>query len=199
MPAVPLSRSDIVHLHQQLSTATKKKLDLFLPNADPDDALKLRVGAHVDEFVLELFGALDGNVVVDGTDAPIREIVSGGSQHVETEPFDFSLAEKVRKLWAQVEQETVKLAELRKNGPESVKRKYEESFDSVLEETLRETEEEEESVVGDEDGPKIARLEEIEQTYKEAIERVLALKSEIPEQRNELVKIEKVAKFLSEQ
>jgi hypothetical protein len=131
----------------------------------------------------------------------VRDILEGnGSQKAEIEPFDFNLAEQVRKLWVQVEQETVKLASLRKEGPEQLKRQYEESFEALLNETLAESALDDEEEEDEEDVPDTSRLERlaaIEESYRDAVGAVLRLKEEIPGQRNELLKIEKVAQFLS--
>lgn len=51
----------------------------------------------------------------------------------EVEPFDFSLQEQVRKLYQEVEEETINLTNLRRTTPQSLKKTYEDTFNQSME------------------------------------------------------------------
>lgn len=189
---LPLARNDILHLHSQLSAATKKKLDLYLPNVDQDDSLKKRVSDHVDEFILELFQALEGNISVMDSDDKLVEIIQN-KQLTEVEPFDFNLSEQIRKLFIQVEEETVKLTKLRKNGPNESIQEYQNSFNELI--NSLESENNEEDINFEQKEIKL----NLQDSYNQSINQIINIKESIPNQRNELIKIEKISKFLSKE
>lgn len=149
---VALALADVKHLQAALSKEAKNKLDLYLPNADDKDPLKSKVFSLVDDFIYEIFERSKDGMEIDGMDRSVslRSMLENPTNGTywrclvywdsmtnynckEVEPFDFALQEEVRKLYQEVEDETMRLTKLRREKPQSLKRSYEESFNSSME------------------------------------------------------------------
>lgn len=118
------------------------------------------------------------------------DLMNTNNDPTEVEPFDFSLQEQVRKLYQEVENETIRLTKLRKETPQNFRSTYEESFQksfSVLQEFQKEIEELETAKYDDDDSVLIERektfteqvkpkLEEMTFQYEESIKTLKEIK-----------------------
>ncbi|KAG5370286.1 Kinetochore-associated protein [Yarrowia sp. C11] len=129
MPApekLQLTAEDARYLRDEFSSAVAQKTSLHLPGNDPTDPLILRVRQLVAEFVTETMQLSRHALVVDGADmsqvnsidAHLRE----STEHIE--PFDMALAEELRRVYAEVDETTVRLSEMRKNVPHVISELY---------------------------------------------------------------------------
>ncbi|QNP96269.1 kinetochore protein Mis14 like-domain-containing protein [Yarrowia lipolytica] len=121
-----LTAQDARYLRDEFSSAVDQKTSLHLPGNDPTDPLILRVKQLVSEFVTETMQLSRHALVVDGAemgrvnsiDAHLRE----STEHIE--PFDMGLAEELRRVYAEVDETTVRLSEMRKNVPKIISELY---------------------------------------------------------------------------
>ncbi|ODV75560.1 MIND complex subunit NSL1 [Cyberlindnera jadinii NRRL Y-1542] len=207
---VALALADVKHLQAALSKEAKNKLDLYLPNADDKDALKSKVFSLVDDFIYEIFERSKDGMEIDGMDRSVslRSMLENPTNEVE--PFDFALQEEVRKLYQEVEDETMRLTKLRREKPQSLKRSYEESFNSSMEK-LHSLEREIEALEEEEDSrdteldahmDKVQslrpKLDEMTREYADSLHSLKEIRDEIPKQRDELSKLNQITKFILE-
>ncbi|KAH3674821.1 hypothetical protein WICMUC_003024 [Wickerhamomyces mucosus] len=207
---VDLNIDDVKHLQQQFSKSASEKLNLYLPTTDTSDPLKSRVSVLVNDFIYEILESAKPSMNIDGTDTSrsIKELLENPSNEVE--PFDFSLQDKVRKLYQQVEDETIKLTKLRREKPSNIKDGYQASFDqsfSMLEKLQKETEEvnqeqsdkenrdieEKENIFNEK---VLSKLDFFVQDYENSLFTAKELKDKIPEERKNIEKLDHISRFL---
>ncbi|ODQ64227.1 hypothetical protein NADFUDRAFT_66985 [Nadsonia fulvescens var. elongata DSM 6958] len=137
---IQLSSEDLRYIISNLMTAAKEKLDLHLPNPgtqdkDNEDPMRERVNELVNEFILETFELTKHSLIVDG-------IPMSSAQSLKThlnqpneliDPYDTELNEELRTVFQQVDEETLRVTQMRRNVPQELA----ESYQLITEEEAR--------------------------------------------------------------
>lgn len=189
-----LTAQDARYLRDEFASAVEQKTSLHLPGNDPTDPLILRVRQLVSDFVTETMQLSRHALVVDGKDmghvTSIDAHLRDATEHIE--PFDMALAEELRKVYAEVDETTVRLSEMRKGVPQVIAELYKQAevdcgdigqpaeegqtLDGVLEEL-----------------PPVEELDEEEkETFKQALQEIKRLRGAVPETQTRLEELRKV-------
>lgn len=206
---IHLNLKDVKHLQIQFAKAATDKLNLYLPTSDHSDPLKSRVSSLVNDFIYEIFEASKNSLDIDGATGnrdSLRSLLENSTNEVE--PFDFSLQDQVRKAYQEVEQETIKLTKMRRDAPSEIKKSYEDSLEQSLSkiETLQKElenleSENEADIENHEDLFKqgvSSRLEDIISDYEESMRSIKEIKDQMPQERNEIEKLNNIIEFLQQ-
>lgn len=206
---IHLNLKDVKHLQIQFAKAATDKLNLYLPTSDHSDPLKSRVSSLVNDFIYEIFEASKNSLDIDGATGnrdSLRSLLENSTNEVE--PFDFSLQDQVRKAYQEVEQETIKLTKMRRDAPSEIKKSYEDSLEQSLSkiETLQKEleileSENEADIENHEDQFKqgvSSRLEDIISDYEESMRSIKEIKDQMPQERNEIEKLNNIIEFLQQ-
>lgn len=205
-PKLNLSKQDLRLIFNNIQSSTISKLNLHLPTSNDD--LKNNVEIALEEFLIDVLEMAKPALMVDGIDVAqeglkILSILSLKPKEV-VEPFDIELNNQLREILLQVEQETVELTRLRRELPLSARKAYNDLVsktdievsegladlerEEALEKDKKVHEETEEDVVGD--------TKKIASEYEQYILTLDGLKGSLPELQGELVRYEKMVKFL---
>ncbi|KAK1054016.1 hypothetical protein LTS16_001047 [Friedmanniomyces endolithicus] len=179
--------ADLTFLIANLSRAAREKLDKHLPpDAVPEgdeDAMRKRVEELVDEYIRSTFGAAKDTGEMEAEVAKAQE---GQGEMMplaqEIEPFDTKLADRIQALSVQIGDQTSQLANLRRTAPAETARRFKERFVRDVEEydvRLRAMEEMEFEAARQTriDLGHVERVNEMQQTWQQGSEELLALKS----------------------
>ncbi|KAK9475429.1 kinetochore protein Mis14 like-domain-containing protein [Dipodascopsis tothii] len=118
-----LLRQDVAYLKAKFAAAADDKIENYCP-ADRDRALNAQVDELVRDYLSKIFDYSRHTLVVDGQDgaspaldALMANIAATEDDAEQYEPFNFELNDQVRELYAQIDEETVKVTQLRKTVP----------------------------------------------------------------------------------
>lgn len=106
------------------------------------------------------------------------------SGHAEIEPFDTKLAQRVQALSAQIENQTLHLANLRRNAPAETARKYDEAFSKQSAEYEATLKKQEEDTLAAARASKLniseaERMDEVQGTWQKGTEELGGLKTRL--------------------
>lgn len=199
---IQLTAEDARFLRDEFAAAVAKKTSLHLPGNDPNDPLIRRVRELVEEFVTETMQLSRHALVVDGTD---MEGVDNLDTHLresteQIEPFDLELAENLRKVYAQVDETTVQLSEMRKKTPQTVSRLYQESARFPDPKSLGEPVEggiETIDIILEGLPPGSDLTEEEKASFMNSLQEIKRLRGSIPETANRLDELEKAKEVIN--
>lgn len=191
---------DVKYLKSQFSEASEAKLSLHLPT---DDSLKVRVKELVEEFIQETFEMARHSMVVNGVDMTTQESLSGAlTRDTEAvEPFDVELNEKLRNMYAQVDEETMEVTKLRRQVPEEAKQAYLDKLQEN-EDALRRAEEEQEEKdqaeqeENDELPKSSVPWERIQEDYHDTLKLIHSLVKSVPEVYSGLNELQEALEFV---
>lgn len=121
----------------------------------------------------------------------------------EIEPFDTKLAQRVQALSAQIENQTLQLANLRRNAPAATAKKYDEAFAKQSEEynaKLKKQEENDIATARDTklDVGEVERLEEVQGTWQKGTEELEDLKSRLGSTVAKMERAQKAVEYVEE-
>lgn len=159
------SPSDLLYLQTNIRAAAQQKLDLHLPPSaaqGKDDAFRSGVDQLVQTYITQTLAFALPSISINGLDASPSlldpESAKGDDgtsidpNDPSFEPYDTRLAQKLRDLYATLEEETTKVAELRREAPIKAAQGYlerlrnemeheEKNFDGMRENTSGESNE----------------------------------------------------------
>ncbi|KAH8151634.1 uncharacterized protein LAJ45_04256 [Morchella importuna] len=189
------SPEDIRYLFDNLCRAAKEKIDQHLPPgaADRDDELRKRVEEMLTEYVRRTFEHAVRNISVNGMDAgPIETYISKNEME-ELEPYDRKLHTRFTTLQAQLDEETEKLAKLRREAPFDAAKAYEDALKRELEGDERIIQSlANEDITDPEAGSlgirPLERKEDIEEDYARTAEILKALQTSLPATAHKLTR-----------
>lgn len=133
------SPADLTYLLSNLRASAHQKLDTaFPPSAAPkdgEDALRAKVEHLVREYINATFSLALPSLSINGIDGPTAypslspaDRPKASTETIEDngnyEPHDPRLAEKLRTLYMQHEQETTRVAEMRRDAPGAAARAF---------------------------------------------------------------------------
>ncbi|KAM0696716.1 hypothetical protein Q7P36_003965 [Cladosporium allicinum] len=183
------SPADLTYLIANVSRAARSKIDTHLPpDAAPEsgeDALRRRVEVLVEEYIRKTFEGAKEGISVNGMGVgEMEEVLKRVGEGEEIEPFDAKLAQRVQALSAQIENQTLQLASLRRDAPGATARRFEEDFKRRSEEDEARVRKQEEMDaeaaramkldVGD-----VERLGEVQGTWQRGTEQLEDLKGKV--------------------
>lgn len=202
------SPADLQYLIANVSRAAREKIDKhFPPEAAPEsgeDDMRKRVEVLVDEYIRRTFAAAKDGMSINGMDSGEMEremekaregegwfIYGTGMMvlkavadmsSVEIEPFDTKLAQRVQALSAQIENQTLQLANLRRNAPAETAKRFQDSFAQQSEDfdaRLKKHEEADMAAAKESklDVGEIERLDEVQGTWQKGTEELDELKT----------------------
>jgi len=140
------SPSDLAYLLTNIRTAAQQKLDLHIPpSAAPqgeEDAFRTKVEELVHQYITQTLTLALPSLSINGFDASPSLLTSStstttrpdASDDTNYEPYDPRLAAKVRALYAQLESETTRIAELRREAPVAAAKAYVERLGNEVKE-----------------------------------------------------------------
>ncbi|GAO46465.1 hypothetical protein SAICODRAFT_4738 [Saitoella complicata NRRL Y-17804] len=198
-PKIPLDdAADIRYLRANLTKAVRDKLATHLPKdnaTDHEDALRSRVEELVGEFVARTFGMAKSSVTINGMDASDDKTLDPDTGADHFEPYDPSLHTRVQKLQEQLEVETLKVTQLRRDAP----RRAAEAQRAALSALEAETEvngDDEVAMEEDVTLEALAREEDVKHDYEEAMQTLKELKKSIPMTTAKLERAKDVIAYL---
>lgn len=187
-----LVSEDVKFLKSQFHESAETKLDLHLPT---EDSLKTRVRELVDEFIHETFELARHSMVVNGVDMSTQDTLVDSLQKEEVvEPFDVELNEKLRNLYAEVDERTLEVTELRRQIPNQASEIYKQKLkqeQDLLDQALPN---EDQSTVNDE--PISLPINRIQTDYEDTLQLIKALSKSVPELYSDLNELQEVIDFL---
>ncbi|MCJ1256351.1 hypothetical protein MMC24_004172 [Lignoscripta atroalba] len=136
------SPQDLNYLLSNIKAAAQQKLDLHIsPSADPkgEDPFRTKVEELVHQYIHQTLSLALPSLSINGLDAspslltpppslPLSKssdpTTAGEEDDPNYEPYDTRLAGKLRTLYATLESETTRVAELRREAPAAAARAY---------------------------------------------------------------------------
>ncbi|KAK7206258.1 kinetochore protein Mis14 like-domain-containing protein [Myxozyma melibiosi] len=119
-----LVSEDVRYLQKIFMEAAQSKIDTHLPSKSAEESLRAEVAEKVKEFIAKVFDFSKHSIVVngmEGADPSLDALMKAKEMDKEeaeaVEPFDLELNEKVRELYAQIDDETVAVTKLRREAP----------------------------------------------------------------------------------
>lgn len=206
------SPADLTYLVGKVSTVAREKLDKHLPpnaaaDSDASDPMRRKVEELVDDYVRNTFEMAKDGIAVNGMNAKemrwegweqegewisfsriyrrgLWSVWSGKAnvRESELEPFNPKLAQKIQSLSAQIERETLYLANKRRKAPQETAQKFLESFDKQAkegDEKLLADQEAKVKAAGETtvDVGRVERVEEMQGTWQRGREELAGLKA----------------------
>lgn len=167
-----------------------------------EDKVRREVQLRLQEYLLRVMDmASDSIEVIDAEEGKsIRELIME-SREKFLEPFDVDLNERVREQYHQWEDANVKIAQLRRRGPEAVRSLYAAEQDKYLEELdsrIEKLQEENNTALNGEEG-EVSEEEvtpEQQEVFLTALTSLMATQSRIPEIRAELDTTTNIVSYL---
>ncbi|KAL7269170.1 hypothetical protein RUND412_008172 [Rhizina undulata] len=168
------SPDDLRFLIDNMMKAAREKIDLHLPPGASDDPLRNRVEAMVMEYVRRTFEIARHSISINGMDVGPIEDYMKKEEVEEFEPYDRKLHDRVSNLYSQVESETIKVTQLRREMPAKAAQTHSEQLQWELENDGRILEEWSKAklpeTAGDLGIKELERQGEVEQNFFEAFE-----------------------------
>ncbi|SCU91868.1 LADA_0F12640g1_1 [Lachancea dasiensis] len=186
-------------LYTQFQTILDEKVALHLPQEQ--DSVKGEVLLQLQKYLVEAMEAASGSLrVVNVKESASMADILARSQEQFVEPFDLALNEQVRQKYQEWEDQTVKVAQLRREAP----RKLCESYKSEAQEVLKIADRLIEGLPNDsdlgesieEEGPALTTVPEFREDYMEALTNLAEVKEQLPRNRANLQKLGQLVNFL---
>ncbi|CEP62498.1 MIND complex subunit NSL1 LALA0_S05e06986g [Lachancea lanzarotensis] len=188
-------------IYTQFQSIFDEKVSLHLPQEH--DSTKGEVLLELQKFLIEGMDAASSSLsVVNASDnASIADILAQSREQF-VESFDLSLNEQVRQKYQEWEDQTVKVAQLRREAP----RKLRDVYESEAQELLQEADALIESF-SREDNSSLPAVENahgdlemdwssLHEDYSEALVRLAHVKDELPKNHARVKKLEQLVLFL---
>ncbi|ODV94483.1 hypothetical protein PACTADRAFT_18178 [Pachysolen tannophilus NRRL Y-2460] len=205
---IQLQTQDVKYLQRIFLENAHSKLNLHLPitNNSKDDPLRNKIENMVETFIFETFEMARHSMIIDGIDmsntASLKNIIDEPKEQIE--PFNFELNDKLRKIYAQVEDATLEVTSLRRELPIKAKEEYgklltqyDEKINKVIQDLNNHHNDINEEI---EDIPKIdnilPRLNDMKLDYEKSLSILVDLKEEIPKQTSQMEKLNELIQFI---
>lgn len=184
---------DVKFLKSQFHESAETKLDLHLPT---EDSLKTRVRELVEEFIHETFELARHSMVVNGVDMTTQAtLVDSLKKEEVVEPFDVELNEKLRNVYAEVDERTLEVTELRRQIPSQVNEIYRQKLreeQDLLDQALPN---EDQSAENGEEPISLA-IGRIQTDYEDTLQLTQSLSKSVPELYSDLNELQEIIDFL---
>lgn len=197
---------ELRYIHAQFKDILDDKLSLHLPQAE--DNVRQEVQLQLQNFLFQVMDMAEDslNIVDDNrTDnsTKLRDVIIRTSEK-NVEPFDLELNEKVRKMYQEWEDETVKVAQLRRDGPRKLKEKYKieekialDEIDSKIARLKNQKEEVSKEIPEEENDEEDAEYwKSLAHDFEDGLSNLQEAQSSLPTNRNQLKKLKKMVLYL---
>ncbi|MCJ1461911.1 hypothetical protein MMC07_000510 [Pseudocyphellaria aurata] len=187
------SPADLIYLRDNIRNAAKQKLDLAIP-PQGEDAFRTKVQDLVQDYITQTLTLALPSLAINGLDAPASLLAPSPDPASPSTPaendsnyeaYDPRLAAKLRELYAQLEYESTRAAELRREAPGAAARAYIERLEAEMElEREREREQKKEWESGGESSAvqgielecaRVERPEEVKKMWQKGNEGLVGL------------------------
>ncbi|KAM3159573.1 Nsl1p [Lachancea thermotolerans] len=190
-------------IYGQFQSILDEKVALHLPQEQ--DSIKGEVLLQLQKFLAEAMDmASDSlNVVNANERASLTELLAQSRQQF-VDPFDLDLNEQVRKKYQEWEDQTVKVAQLRREAPRKLHESYEneaqlalQEADTLINSFSQETPAEQNGAGQAKEEPiELPNLPRLGEDYQEALKNLSAAKTQTPQNRAQIQKLEQLVAFL---
>ena len=131
------SPQDLTYLIDNVRTAAQQQIDLHLPPQDDDDTFRTQVNEHVQQYVDSTWKMALPSLSINGLDASPNVLAPNNTEdanlnEADYEPFDTRLAQRLRDLYATLEEETTAIAGLRREAPRKAANAYMEALNEAI-------------------------------------------------------------------
>ncbi|SCU93143.1 LANO_0E03114g1_1 [Lachancea nothofagi CBS 11611] len=194
-----ISAEQLRSIYTQFQTIFDEKVALHLPQEQ--DSVKSEVLLHLQNFLVEAMETASSSLrVVNATEyASITEILAQSREQF-VEPFDLALNEQVRQKYQEWEDQTVRVAQLRREAP----RKLREVYTSEAQEVLADADSIIESfkhdnstaIPTDDELQPSAGWNDLKSDYMEALAYLAQARKQLPQNRAKIQKLEQLVLFL---
>ncbi|ORY87088.1 hypothetical protein BCR37DRAFT_396684 [Protomyces lactucae-debilis] len=207
IPKIALDASaDLAYIRTQLQSALTARLQTHLPDALPEDAMRLAIERHITGFLQQTMTYTLKNVLINGLDPRPSDIAKGVQVDPEEfEQHDAGLHANVLKMHATLEEAMTRVATLRRQVPQEVQQAYQPTDPAaVLEACLSgSTDGQGDSVEASDQGGAvqvdIPRLAEVEETMTESCALLREIKGQVGAVHGKVQRANTALAFLSKQ
>ena len=124
---------DLTYLIDNVRTAAQQQIDLHLPPQGDDDTFRTKVSEHVQQYVQDTWRTALPSLSINGLDASTAILSPNSTEdtnhdEADYEPFDTRLAQRLRDLYATLEEETTAIAGLKREAPKKAANAYMEAL-----------------------------------------------------------------------
>ncbi|CCC71011.1 hypothetical protein NCAS_0G01240 [Naumovozyma castellii] len=190
-------------IYGQLQEVFNDKFSQILPpdQVDDNDPLKRQVQIQLQDFLSGVMEMAANSLNVVNADMDGRSIkdVLLESEREYMEPFDLELNEKVRQLYQEWEDQTVKVSQLRQNGPLKVNEIYngsKEEYLSRLDARINSLSQDEAMEDDADTDVALAPMDTtIKQDYQEALQNLYDTGQRIPDIRGDVEKLKRLVAY----
>ncbi|AET37908.1 MIND complex subunit NSL1 Ecym_2156 [Eremothecium cymbalariae DBVPG len=207
-----LSSQEIKHIHLLFKDILDEKLRLHLPQEQlepsekkegeyENDTMERQVLLEIEKFLMSVMDmASDSINVVDSRSGVTLADVINDVQGEYVEPFDIELNEKVRRLYQEWEAETLKVSQLRRNGPKAIVDVYQKDESRALEDidariqALRDAREQKRTPAVEEEDADF--WNERGEDYYESLKALQLAQELLPRDRMKLEKLKKLVQYV---
>ncbi|SCU80975.1 LAME_0B05204g1_1 [Lachancea meyersii CBS 8951] len=186
-------------IYTQFQTIFDEKVSLHLPQEH--DSVKGEVLLELQKFLFEGMDAASSSLsIINANESASISDVLAQSREQFVESFDLGLNERVRKKYQEWEDQTVKVAQLRREAPRKLSEVYESEANEVLREvdTLIEEFSHEKSSsdsAADAVDPEVD-WSDLQNDYMEVLSRLAQVRDDLPKNRSKLQKLQQLISFL---
>ena len=124
---------DLTYLIDNVRTAAQQQIDLNLPPQGDDDTFRTKVSGYVQQYVQDTWSSALPSLSINGLDASTTILAPNDTENInhdeaDYEPFDTRLAQRLRDLYATLEEETTAIAGLKREAPKKAANVYMEAL-----------------------------------------------------------------------
>jgi hypothetical protein len=180
-----------------LQSALSARLQTHLPDALPEDAMRLAIERHIHAFLQQTMTYAIDNILINGLEPRPSDIAKGVQVDPEEfEQHDAALHAQVLKMHATLEEAMTTVATLRRQVPQEMRAAYKPSEPEFISQAIlgEAGEKESEEPVSVE----IPRLEEVEETMTESCRLLKDIKDNVGLVHGKVQRAHTALAFLSE-
>ncbi|GAV54582.1 hypothetical protein ZYGR_0AN00500 [Zygosaccharomyces rouxii] len=190
MSKIQVSSDQLRSIYGQLYDVLQEKASLHLPELD--DPVSREVNLQLQLFLTNVMEMAFNSLKIDGP--PANDILNS-----RCEPFDLELNEKVRKSYETWEEETVKVANLRRAAQETINNIWMENQGEYLRELDSKIEAESVPDTSDKHHYSLERYAIDTQSYVDSLESLSKTQAKLPHMRNQVQKLQHLLQHLQDE
>ncbi|CAR31009.1 hypothetical protein ZYGR_0P03150 [Zygosaccharomyces rouxii] len=190
MSKIQVSSDQLRSIYGQLYDVLQEKASLHLPELD--DPVSREVNLQLQLFLTNVMEMAFNSLKIDGP--PANDILNS-----RCEPFDLELNERVRKSYETWEEETVKVANLKRAAQETINNVWMENQMDYLRELDSKIDAEPATDTSDNASYALEQYPIDTQLYTDSLESLSKTQSKLPHMRNQLQKLQLLLQHLQDE
>lgn len=190
MSKIQVTSDQLRSIYGQLYDILQEKASLHLPESD--DPVSREVNLQLQLFLANVMEMAFNSLKIDGP--PANDILNS-----RCEPFDLELNERVRKSYETWEEETVKVANLRRAAQETINNVWTENQEQYLRELDLKIDTELVTDIPDEDSCRPEHYPIDTQSYANSLESISKTQLRLPHMRNQLQKLQQLLQHFQDE